>query len=112
MTGGGNGDFQVEPADVRKAGDNATQIGSEMRAEGDELLTSSRTVSSGMDGFALAGALGGCAQAWSDKLDSVAAEVGGVGDRLQVNAGNYEKADAAGKGGFDQLGGALVPPGS
>jgi hypothetical protein len=100
--------FHVEPEILSRAGNTAAEIGDRIARGIDDLPAQARNASGGLDGFALTAALNGCAQAWHDKLESVAHETRGAGERLLSTADTYEKADVAGRGGFDALG---RPPG-
>lgn len=87
-----------------KAGNSASDIGERVSRDSDDLLPQARTVSGGLDGFALAGALSGCAQAWDDELESVADKTRGAGERLLSTARTYEQADAGARDSFDSFG--------
>ena len=99
--------FQGEPEDLRKAGDNATDIGDRLLRDADDLVAAAISVSGGLDGFALTGALRGCAQAWEDERRSLGRETRAAGERLHGNAGRYEEADDAARGSLDATTGAL-----
>jgi len=98
--------FQVEPEDLRKAGDNATDISDRLLHDGDDLAATARSGSGGLDGVALTGALSGCAQAWEDERRSLGRETRAAGERLHGNAGTYEEADDAARGSLDATAGA------
>lgn len=74
--------FHVEPEDLSKAGDNATEIGDRMFLNSGDLLAQASNASGGLDGFALGGELSGCAQAWDEQLASVARKTQAAGERL------------------------------
>ena len=97
-------DFHVEPEDLGRAGNSATEIGDRISRDSDDLLPPARNVSGGLDGFALAGVLSGCAQAWDDELESVADKTRGAGELLLSTARTYEQGDAGSRDGFDSFG--------
>ena len=98
--------FQVEPEDLRKAGDNATDIGDRLLRDRDDLAATAKSVSGGLDGFALTGTFSGCAQAWEDERRSLGRETRVAGERLHGNAGTYEEADDAARASLDATVGA------
>ena len=101
-------DFEVEPEELRRAGDNAVEIGDQVLRDRDDLPDQAGTVCSGLDGFALGGALSGCTRAWCDGLTSLARETSKAGDRLVATADAYRRTDSAAGGGFDTIAGALT----
>lgn len=101
------GDFQVEPGDLSKAGNSAAELGAQMLRDSEDVPAPAKSVLGGLDGFALAGALGGCTKVWDDKLASVAQQTRDAGQQLLNTAGTYQSADAAAHGGFDKVADAL-----
>ncbi|MGH8572038.1 MAG: hypothetical protein ACREX8_05615 [Gammaproteobacteria bacterium] len=106
----GAADFEVEPEELRKAGDNAVEIGDQVFRDHDDLPDQAGTVSVGLDGFALGGALTGCTQAWCDELASVANQTREAGEQLVATADAYRKTDSAVGGDFDTIASALTKP--
>lgn len=104
--------FEVEPDDLKKAGDEATQIGDRMHRASGDLSATARAVSGGLDGFALVGAFHGCAQAWEDELGSMAHKARDAGGKLCDTAGDYEGADVAARDGLGAIADALGQSGS
>ncbi|MGH3904569.1 MAG: hypothetical protein ACRDTE_10315 [Pseudonocardiaceae bacterium] len=104
-------DFEVEPEELTKAGGNAVEIGDQVLRDRDDLPGQASTVSSGLDGFVLGGALTGCTQAWCDELASVANQTREVGEQLVATADAYCKTDSAVRGHFDTITSALTKPG-
>ena len=61
---------------------------------------------SGLGGFALTGALSGCARAWEDERRLLGRETHAAGERLHGNAGAYEEADDAARSSLEAAAGA------
>ncbi len=112
MSGTGDGDFEVTPKELKKAGESAGEISERMLRHDDDMLSSAKPVSSGLAGFALTGALTKCAQAWESELDSLGHGIRDSSEKLHNNAANYEKSDQAGSTRFGTIGGAMGSPGS
>lgn len=92
------GGFSVSPDQLTTSGQSAQGIAGQIPGESQGILQPSDQASSGLAGWATAGALHDCTYDWQKLIDGLASDMGAYGGKLIQMAQGYQQSDQSAAG--------------